>query len=305
MREKLSKLITQNAIEDPKSLVLSGDHGYALFDEILKVRKNQFLNVGVMEQAMVGISSGFAKVGFRPIVYGLSAFVPIRVLEQIKLDVCYPNLPVVFLGDGAGLVYSTLGSSHQCSEDIAALRPLPNIRIYTPSDEKELEVCFGEAISTKAPCYIRIGKSDREVVHEKKLISSDPVTLLKESSKIALISMGSMSSISQQVAKQLKLSHIVFPRIKPFPKSILGELILYGKLIIVEEHSRYGGLCSTILDAFAENNMPIPLTTSISLKPQFAKKCGSYQYALSEHQLDDKSLKIRILQEVENLKVNL
>src|SRR6185369_14351591 len=102
MRNAFSKSLVQAAVADPRIVLLTGDHGYALFDEFRRVCPGQYLNAGVAEQNMVGVAAGFAKGGCRPIVYGLSAFVPMRVLEQIKLDVCYEQLGVVFIGDGAG-----------------------------------------------------------------------------------------------------------------------------------------------------------------------------------------------------------
>ena len=118
MRKTLSDLLVQVTLKDPRIIVMSGDHGYALFDDIREKCPTQFMNCGVAEQNMVGVAAGLAKAGFRPIVYGLAAFVPIRVLEQIKIDVCLENAAITFLGDGAGFVYSSLGSSHQCFEDI-------------------------------------------------------------------------------------------------------------------------------------------------------------------------------------------
>src|SRR5436190_3891615 len=127
MRNAFSTMLVQAAQADPRVLLLTGDHGYALFDEFRRLCPGQYLNAGVAEQNMVGVAAGLAKGGLRPVVYGLSAFVPVRVLEQIKLDVCYEELPVVFIGDGAGVVYSSLGTSHQSTEDIAALRAVPNL----------------------------------------------------------------------------------------------------------------------------------------------------------------------------------
>src|SRR5438105_14184159 len=124
MRNAFSTMLVQAARRDPRVVLLTGDHGYALFDEFRHVCPGQYLNAGVAEQNMVGVAAGLAKGGLRPVVYGLSSFVPIRVLEQIKLDVCYQALPVIFIGDGAGVVYSTLGSSHQSTADCAALRAL-------------------------------------------------------------------------------------------------------------------------------------------------------------------------------------
>ena len=135
MRTAFSRALVRAASADPRVVLLTGDHGYALFDDFRTHCPGQYLNAGVAEQNMVGVAAGLAKGGLRPIVYGLSAFVPMRVLEQIKLDVCYEALPVVFIGDGAGVVYSTLGTSHQSTEDVAALRALPNLGILSPADE--------------------------------------------------------------------------------------------------------------------------------------------------------------------------
>ena len=106
MRNAFAQALVEAARQDGRVLLLTGDHGYALFDDFRARCPAQYLNAGVAEQNMVGVAAGLAKGGFRPVVYGLSAFVPVRVLEQIKLDVCYEELSVVFIGDGAGVVYN-------------------------------------------------------------------------------------------------------------------------------------------------------------------------------------------------------
>lgn len=290
MRELLSDIIVKAALEDPKVVILSGDHGYALFDQIRAKSPKQFINVGVMEQAMVGIAAGLAKNGFKPIVYGLSAFVPIRVLEQIKLDVCYSNLPVIFLGDGAGLVYSTLGSSHQCGEDLAALRPIPNIRIYSPSDEFELSEVFSECIKSKAPCYIRIGKSDRPTVGSSNQKGTDPYFVKKSDKNTCIVATGSMTSIANEIASRMNISCLSLPRIKPFPENFSSIISNFDTLYVFEEHSKFGGVRSAILDFLADNDTKYRKIISISLQDKFAATCGSYQHALSEHGISDQQL---------------
>jgi len=104
MRSALSETLVELASRDERILLLTGDHGYSLFDDFRRMCPSQYINAGVAEQNMVGVASGLARAGFRPIVYGLSAFIPIRVLEQIKLDIAHDDLPVIFIGDGAGFV---------------------------------------------------------------------------------------------------------------------------------------------------------------------------------------------------------
>src|SRR5712692_260205 len=165
MRNAFSSILVQAARREPRVVLLTGDHGYTLFDEFRRECPGQYLNAGVAEQNMVGVAAGLAKGGFRPVVYGLSAFVPVRVLEQIKLDVCYEQLPVVFIGDGAGVVYSTLGASHQSAEDMAILRALPHIGILAPADAHEMTACMTLAFQANGPVYVRMGKADLGPVH--------------------------------------------------------------------------------------------------------------------------------------------
>src|SRR5438132_4998980 len=160
MRKAFSRALVDAALAEPRLVLLTGDHGYSLFDEFRQRCPGQYLNAGVAEQNMVGVAAGLAKGGLRPVVYGLSAFVPVRVLEQIKIDVCYEELAVVFIGDGAGVVYSALGTSHQSTEDLAALRALPHLGILSPADDLEMTACMRLAMCTAGPVYLRMGKAD-------------------------------------------------------------------------------------------------------------------------------------------------
>lgn len=293
MRNSLSKFITQAAVEDPKVRVLSGDHGYALFDEVRRARPAQFMNVGVAEQAMVGIAAGMCRTGLKPIVYGLAAFVPIRVLEQIKLDVCRSSLPVIFLGDGAGLVYSTLGASHQCAEDVACLRPLPAISIYAPADAFELDTVFRAARASAGPSYIRLGKSDRPAVHAVRPSTTDSLLIHDVASDTCIISMGSMTAVAKQMATDLKICAASVFQIKPTTPSLKKILSRFRVVLVLEEHSRYGGLFSTITELTADEAIR-PRVRSLSLGEHFSERCGSYQHALSEHGIADAQLPGRV-----------
>ena len=295
MREILSKMISNSALEDESFLLLTGDHGYALFDEIRRNAGSQFVNVGIMEQALISMASGLSKVGFKPLCYGLSAFVPIRVLEQIKFDVCLPELPVKIIGDGAGLIYTNLGNSHHCAEDIAALRVLPSIEIYSPGDAEEMSACYKDFMSSSKPAYLRIGKADNPKFNTLKLKGTQPhMTHEGGREDICFVSTGAMGGIAHGFAKEFDVSHISVMKIKPLHDEIIEMLSQFKELFIFEEHARNGGLTSAITDFFVDKRVQLPLMQIFSLNSSFVKKAGSYQYALSEHGISNEQIHTRL-----------
>lgn len=292
MRNAFSSALVAAAKSDPRILLLTGDHGYALFDEFRKICPDQYINAGVAEQNMVGVAAGLAKGGFKPFVYGLSAFVPIRVLEQIKLDVCYEQLPVVFIGDGAGVVYSSLGSSHQSTEDIAALRAIPNTTILSPADRYEMAQCMNLALRASQPVYLRMGKADLPSIHfsmpDFQLGELCPIK--HGTNTMCFIATGSMVSTAITVSE--KFDDVAIwssPCIKPLNVEQVNKIAQSHSLIVtLEEHSIYGGLGSAIAEITSEY-CPTRVC-KIGVQDKFSKFCGSYQYLMKEHHLDIESV---------------
>lgn len=293
MRPTLSGLLTRRALKDGRTLLLTGDHGYALFDEFRRNCPAQYINCGVAEQNMVGVAAGLAKAGFRPIVYGLAAFVPIRVLEQIKIDVCLEDLPVMFLGDGAGFVYSTLGSSHQCFEDVAALRSLPNITLYSPADRAELDWCFARASASASASYLRLGKADLGDVHDGFSAAADDAfhPVITGKGKSLCLATGSMVKPAKDVimANNLPCDLTSVFRLKDISSDALLALCQgYTRIITIEEHSLHGGLGSIVAEALA--GKLLAEVKRIGIGERFSGECGSYAHLLKYHGLDHAAL---------------
>ncbi len=204
MRAAFSDALVAACQRDPRVVLLTGDHGYALFDPLHSACPDSYLNAGIAEQNMVGVAAGMAKAGLRPIVYGLSAFMPVRTLEQIKIDVCYENLPVLFIGDGAGVVYSSLGTSHQSTEDISALRAVPNITILSPADGPEMQACMHLALNSDSPIYLRMGKADLGTVHATPpvIAPGQMLRVRKGRGELTWIATGSMVHTALRAAEQ-------------------------------------------------------------------------------------------------------
>lgn len=297
MRNAFSDALVAAALSDPKVLLLTGDHGYALFDAFRKARPEQYINCGIAEQNMVGVAAGLAKAGFKPIVYGLAAFVPVRVLEQIKIDVCYENLPVILIGDGAGLVYGQLGTSHQSTEDIACTRAMPALTVLSPADRFEMTATMQLALQLKSPVYLRVGKSDRGDVHTAPLTMRGEGQMLRvgeSAGRVALLATGSMVKTSMELVDQGLAAEIwSVPSIKPIDQKQLRQIAgRVDAVVTLEEHSVMGGLGACIAEELSALR-PLPICR-IGVEDRFSSFCGTWDYLLQEHRLDLPSVKLRI-----------
>lgn len=295
MRASFSDALVAAAIANPKVVLLTGDHGYALFDAFRKARPDQYLNCGIAEQNMVGVAAGLAKAGFLPIVYGLAAFVPIRVLEQIKMDVCYEQLPVVLIGDGAGFVYSHLGSSHQCTEDIAATRGVPDLTVLSPADRFEMTATMQLAMELAAPVYLRVGKSDRGDVHQApvKVAAGQLLQVGRGQGRVALIGTGSMVRTAMELADELDAQVWSAPSIKPLDRGqLLSIASRVDAVVTLEEHSVMGGLGSAVAECLSARPS-VPLLR-VGVSDRFSQFCGTWEYLLTEHRLDSASVRQQI-----------
>ncbi len=299
MRNAFSDALCAAAAADPKVVLLTGDHGYALFDEFRRQSPEQFINCGIAEQNMVGVAAGMANAGFKPVVYGLACFVPVRVLEQIKLDVCYQQLPVVFIGDGAGIVYSALGTSHQSTEDIAALRAIPNLAILSPADAAEMRYTMAHALAFSGPVYLRMGKSDAGAVHQGALDApiGDLLAVRAGScTQSAFLATGAMVNTAVALAGRLSDNPVwSVPSIKPINHAQVSALARrFENLIVLEEHNRIGGLGGAVAEIVGDLGGARARVVRLGIADRFSARCGSYDYLRREHGIDADALLARI-----------
>ena len=165
MRNAFAAEMTALASEDERIVLLSGDIGNRLFNDYKECCPARFLNCGVAEANMISMAAGMALCGLRPVAYTITSFVTARCLEQIKLDVCYQNVPVIIVGVGSGLSYASLNATHHSCEDIAFLRMLPNMTVICPGDVWEVRLALRAALKQDGPIYIRMGKKNEPVIH--------------------------------------------------------------------------------------------------------------------------------------------
>ena len=176
MRKTFINTLIECAKKDKSIFVLVGDLGFSVFEEFASLFPDRYINVGVAEQNMTGIAAGLAHEGYKVITYSIGNFNTLRCFEQIRNDVCYHNLNVKIVSVGAGFSYGSQGYTHFAIEDIAAMRLLPNIRIYSPSTINEMEFVTKQIFLENSPCYVRIGSSALNLDYE---IKKDKINIIR------------------------------------------------------------------------------------------------------------------------------
>ena len=299
MRNAFADEITKLAKKDKKIVLLSGDIGNRLFDNFRNSFPKRFYNCGIAEASMTGVASGLAHLGLRPITYTIATFNTIRCLEQIKLDICYPNLPVVIVGTGAGLSYASLGSTHHSLEDIAFLRTIPNLKILCPSDPEEVKKLLRDAIKMKGPVYLRLGKKNEPIIGKRKKIGNSDIIVKGKTNLI--ISIGNILKEAVEASKKLKKNKIDnsvldLRYIKPLDKKVLRTVIKkFKKIFIIEEHYISGGVGSSIIEWANQNRFNSEKIYLFGVVNKFVHSSGNQSSAREKVGLSSEKIFKRIV----------
>lgn len=286
MRNAFAKAITDLGDVYPNLVLLAGDIGNRLFDKFKEKHPSRFYNCGVAEANMTGVASGLAASGLQPITYTITPFNTVRCLEQIRLDICYPNLPVIVVGTGSGLSYAGLGATHHSMEDIAILRTLPNMHIVCPADPVEVRLAVNDALRLKRPTYLRLGKKGEPVIHQK-----DPDfeigrgIVMRTGSDVAILGVGVMLGIALEAAEQLQKKGVStkvvsLHTVKPLDDILLSKLFAEQKLVVVlEEHGLIGGAGSAVLEWGNAKRADLGKLVCFGGPDRFLSACGNQEEA--------------------------
>jgi transketolase len=307
MRNEFAKTVTKLAKIKKDVVLLAGDIGNRLFDNFKKNNPERFYNCGVAEANMTGVASGLASSGFRPITYTITPFNTARCFEQIRLDICYPNLPVIIVGTGSGLSYASLGATHHSMEDISILKTLPNLQILCPGDKNEVTEALLCAYNSKKPTYIRLGKKGEPIIHKKKPnFKIGKSIILKKGKDIALLGVGNALPIATKCEEILNLKNIKsdlvsFHTAKPLDEKLVKKLFKSNKLIVViEEHGLLGGVGSSILEWANENKFDSRNVLRFGGPDKFLTGCGNQTEARNFIGLNPKKICNKVLKYFQN-----
>lgn len=294
MRNKFADMIYKMGKKDRSICALVADISPAgsmqLFREEFPER---FINTGVAEQSMIGLAAGLAMDGMRPFCYTIAPFALYRPFEMIRVDLAYQNLPVTVIGMGAGLIYSTLGSTHQSIEDIAVASAVPNMTVLAPCDPHEMEMATEWcATADHGPVYMRLGKAGEPSLTHNALDEFEVgrPRLIKHGDDVLIMSYGTIVANALKAAdilatEDIHASVLNVHTLKPFPENDVCELLShYQRIVIYEEHVPFGGLADRVTRLVVERNLSVQLNV-LSIKDEFVHFYGSYERLLEQHGL--------------------
>ena len=245
---------------------------------------DKFVDVGIAEQNLIGVSAGLSSEGFKVISTTFAPFQTLRCCEQIKVNLGYMKNKICMVGLASGLVLGNLGFTHCCIEDIGSLRSIPNVSIVVPSDPFELFKALNEAIEYKDSVYIRLtAGSNTKIINNKDYnFKIGKAVEILSGKDIAIIGCGNILGECLKAAsilkeKKIQCSVVNMHTIKPIDSEKVKEIAKKNKLIItVEEHNVLGGLGTAVAEVLADeiNNCKL-VRVGIN---DFYSSGGSYEY---------------------------
>lgn len=280
------------AQHDERVLMMTADLTYLTgLGKFIETYPDRFYNFGIAEQNMLGAAAGLAKEGFIPFASSYASFLTTRCLDQIRVNMSYMELPVKLLGLTAGGGTAAYGPTHMSVEDIAVMRALPNITIFSPADCTEIMKCMIAAAEINGPVYIRLTGlmstiNTPMVYKEDYAFEAGKAVELESGKDICLIATGSMTHIAIQTAARLRQSGIScsvlnMHTIKPVDAEAVDRACAgHEMLVTLEEHSIIGGLGGAVGEHLSQKRMH-PLLLRIGIQDMFPL-AGDYPYFMEQ-----------------------
>ena len=304
------ELLSQSNINSDIVLV-SADIGNRLFNPFKELYPQRFYNAGVAEANSIGVAAGLAMGGLKPIVYTIATFVTARCFEQIKVDLCYNDNPVIIVGVGGGFSYAGNGATHHSFEDIAILRTLPNMKIVCPADANEVRGALKAALNQNSPVYIRLGKKNEPLIHKSvPEFNIGKVIEIKKGEDVLRLSTGNIMPEALRTAEQLEdegisTEVVSFHTVKPLDRAYLNQVFEKFKLVVtVEEHGLAGGFGSAVAEWKCSEELKKPLRAkllSIGAEDTFMRTGGDQAFARNYFGLDAGSICSKIQRAYEKM----
>lgn len=305
MRDTFVRTLIGLAKENKNIELVTGDLGFGVLKPYWETCPDQFTNAGIAEQNMAAMAAGMALEGKTVFLYSIGNFPTLRCLEQIRNDCAYHNANVKIVCIGGGFVYGSLGMSHHATEDLAALRALPDVVVMAPADLVEAEACTKALVDYKGTAYLRLGRGGEMRLHDKiDSLEIGKALRIRDGEKVAIFSTGAIFDEVYGACELLKEKGIypalyTFPTVKPIDKDTINKVANEVDLIVTcEEHNIIGGLGSAVAEVLAEMRNKKAFLSRVGINDEYSVRVGNQKYLRQQYGMDSVSIYNRIMENI-------
>jgi transketolase len=264
-RVAFGETLVELAATDPRIVALVNDSvSSSNLKEFKRRYPERFVNIGIAEQNLVGVSAGLASAGKIPFTCSAACFLTSRSLEQVKADVAYSRHNVKLCGQSSGMAYGELGATHHSIEDLAWTRAIANMTVIVPADGLETAQAVRAAVAIDGPVFLRLSRMPVPTVHPADYeFTVGRAARLRAGSDLTVIATGVTVHIALDAAAALEAEGISaavlnMSTIRPLDREAIVEAAARGPIITVEEHTVYGGLGGAVAEVVVETR-PVPM----------------------------------------------
>ncbi len=301
MRDVLIEEVFSRAKRDKNLLFISADLGAESLDAFRAELPGQFIHPGICEQNMIDLAAGLTLSGKTVFTYAMASFITARCYEQLKVALGAMKQPVTVVSVGVGLGYDDAGPTHYTTEDIACLRALPNVEIWSPCDEESAREITSECCERPAFRYLRLERPALPAVYQGnfRAAMSAGFCEVAAGSDVAILSSGFMLHRALAVRDRLRMEGtdaavIDLFRIKPLSaRALLSQLERYPLVVTLEEQCLAGGFGSAVAEAFVDYGVQRPLLR-LGLPDRYFFENGGRNHVLEKSGLSVDTIAERI-----------
>lgn len=295
MRKQLCDALVARSV-NPNMVFLTGDLGFMALEPLQQIMHARFINAGIAEQNMISVAAAMAREGLEAWVYSIAPFCYARPFEQIRNDIAFHNLPVKLIGNGGGYGYGVMGPTHHAIEDYGVMLTLPNMRVFIPVFDEDVESVISQAAEVQNPSYIRIGRGEIPLGFEvpqyapwRQLINGGGMVVI-----VAGPVAGTYIEAFQKLPVQIRPNLWVVTELpldkNPLPLALIQQISEVRNLCVVEEHVRRGGLGSEIALLLLEKKIEVTLFRHLYARAHHYATYGSQNFLRAQSGIDVKSL---------------
>lgn len=295
MRKQLCDALLARAV-DPRMTFLTGDLGFMALEPLREAMGSRFINAGVAEQNMVTVAAALSKQQLEVWVYSIAPFCYARPFEQIRNDVCFHQLPVNLIGNGGGYGYGVMGPTHHAIEDYGVLLTLPNMTVFAPVFDEDVESVIQRAGDSTSATYVRLGRG--EPPSGFVVPAYAPWRQLCRGSGPVVVAVGPLAGTYIEAFSEMPeatrpnfwaVTELPIAR-NPLPAELLRQLQGSSVLCVAEEHVQRGGFASEFALHLAELGIPIPRLIHLHALAHHYERYGSQPYLRRQSKLDPMSM---------------